>query len=257
MSTGPRARRRSHRARSLLAALGLATSAALVTGAPPSSATGPYPTTRVTIGTSVQGRPIYAYRIGNPAARTRAVLIGQLHGDEPAVRTAAVSVVNGTTAYHYVDLWVVPTANPDGAADRTRKNAHGVDLNRNFSVAWAYTDPPSSGYYQGPRAFSEPESRALAAFLTKVRPKYVVGMHQPLHGVDTANVKNKTFGHRLVVRTGLPAKAFTCNGGCRGTVGQWLDATTPGSMVTVELSGTVTATSALATTRAVITAMWP
>jgi protein MpaA len=245
------------RRRGIVAALVLSTVAALTAGAAPSAATGPYPTSRVTIGTSVQGRPIYAYRIGNPLARTRAVLIGQLHGDEPAVRTAASSIVSGSTAYHFVDLWVVPTANPDGAANHTRKNAHGVDLNRNFSVAWKYTDPPASGYYQGPSAFSEPESRALAAFLRRVRPKYVIGMHQPLYGVDSANVKDWTFQHRLVVRTGLPSKAFNCNGGCRGTVGQWLDAVTPGSMITVELSGTVTASAALATTRAAVTAMWP
>lgn len=242
--------------RSVLAAVVLA---AVVgpTAAAPSVATGPYPTTRLTIGTSVQGRAILAYRIGNPLARTRAVLVGQFHGDEPAGRAAATAIVSGSTAYHYVDLWVVPSANPDGAANRTRKNAHGVDLNRNFSVGWRYTDPPSSGYYQGPSPFSEPESRALAAFLREVRPKYVVGMHQPLYGVDTDGIKNWTFQHRLVVRTGLPAKAFTCNGGCRGTAAQWLDATLPGSMVTVELSGTVTAAAALATTQAAVSAMWP
>ena len=82
-------------------------------------------------------------------------------------------------------------------------------------------------------------------------------MHQPLYGVDSENVKNRVFQQRVVARTGLPSKAFHCNGGCRGTVGQWLDSTTPGSMLTVELSASVSAASALATTRAAISAMWP
>src|SRR5436305_1081127 len=43
------------------------------------------------------------------------------------------------------DLWIVPVANPDGyqhswSADRywrkNRRDGHGVDLNRNFGVAW-------------------------------------------------------------------------------------------------------------------------
>ena len=39
---------------------------------------------------------------------------------------------------HGVNLWVVPVYNPDGLARHTRKNAHGVDPNRNYPFKWAH-----------------------------------------------------------------------------------------------------------------------
>jgi hypothetical protein len=43
-------------------------------------------------------------------------------------------------------LWVIPTVDPDGQRARTRKNAHGVDLNRNFPYRWHDDVPHSNGY---------------------------------------------------------------------------------------------------------------
>ena len=82
---------------------------------------------------------------------------------------------------------MVPVYNPDGLARGTRKNAHGVDLNRNFPYRWADLD---GSYESGPRAGSEPETRAMMGFLREIRPSRIISFHQPLHGVDT-DTKNR------------------------------------------------------------------
>lgn len=182
-----------------------------------------------TLGKSVQGRAIRAYRLGSPDAPVRAVVLGSLHGDEPAgTRVADALIDAGPVAG--VDLWVVPTVNPDGLAKGTRGNAHGVDLNRNFPHQWA---PLTGSYYSGPKPLSEPESRALRRFLDAVDPTYVVSFHQPLVGVG-ASSKGKAFQRRLSRGLGLPIRAFNCTGVCHGTMTSWFNARHDGVAITVE-----------------------
>jgi protein MpaA len=132
----------------------------------------------VVIGHSVRGRPIVAYERGDPT-RPAAVVIGVIHGSEPAGllvvrRLERIALPAG------VHLWLVPTVNPDGLAAGRRQNAHGVDLNRNWPTAWVPNGRPWDGYYSGPRPLSEPENRAMKAFLLRVRPALTIWYHQPL-----------------------------------------------------------------------------
>jgi hypothetical protein len=89
----------------------------------------------------------------------------------------------------HTSLWVVPVVNPDGyqhtwADDRYwRKNRHGrygVDLNRNFSVAWGgpgSSRSERSEIYRGEYAFSEPESSALRDLAKRERISLHVDFH--------------------------------------------------------------------------------
>jgi murein peptide amidase A len=169
------------------------------------------------LGRSVKGRPIVAYRLGDPKARVTAVAMSTMHGDEPRTRAILTSLRDGRPV-RGLDLWVIPTANPDGLARGTRKNARGVDLNRNFPYRWA---PLDGRYESGPGPASEPETKALMRFFDDVRPRYVVSFHQPLHGVDVSTRPVRTFARRLARGLDLPRKRFTCGGTCHGTFTMW------------------------------------
>jgi predicted deacylase len=165
----------------------------------------------------VRGRPIRAWHLGTAGA-TRVVLVSTMHGDESGVSRILTSLRDGAPVTG-VDLWVVPTYNPDGRARHRRQNARGVDLNRNYPVSWQRR----TGRYDSGRApASEPETRAMMGFLSSVRPAYVVSFHQPLGGVDTLT-RHPEFSRRLARALHLPVKRFTCNGGCHGTMTQWFN----------------------------------
>src|SRR5438067_13943285 len=110
---------------------------------------------RVVVGYSVAHKPIVAVEIGDADSPRRALIVGCIHGDEPAglaiARALAASLVPPE-----VDLWVVPDLNPDGVSAGTRGNSDGVDLNRNFPDKWHPLGPPGSADFAGPRPLSDP-----------------------------------------------------------------------------------------------------
>jgi hypothetical protein len=180
------------------------------------------------IGRSVRGRPIVAYRLGEPGAPVM-VLLATMHGNEGAPARILTALMKGPEV-HGIDLWVVPTYNPDGLAAGTRKNARGVDLNRNFPYQWRDLD---GSYESGPRPASEPETKAVMTFLGEVRPRRILSFHQPLYGVDT-DTKRPAFARRVAKALRLPAKRFDCGGVCHGTLTQWYNHEFAGNAVTVE-----------------------
>jgi protein MpaA len=216
----------------------LASLALLVPVAPATAASHPTaPTARAdavvgkrVLGRSVQGRPIVAWHLGERRRGVpTVVLVSTMHGDEPATRQILQSLVDGAPV-RGLDLWVVPTYNPDGLAAGTRHNAHGVDLNRNYPYRWADLD---GRYESGPRPGSEPETRAMTAFLRDVRPDHVLSFHQPLHGVDT-DTKDRRFARRVASVLDLPATTFDCGGVCHGTMTGWYNHGFRGNALTVE-----------------------
>lgn len=181
-----------------------------------------------TLGRSVDGRPIRAWRLGEPGTRP-VVLVSTMHGDEPHTRAILESLRDGRPL-RGIDLWVVPTYNPDGLARGTRRNARGVDLNRNFPYRWTDLD---GSHESGPRAASEPETRAMMDFLVEVDPRRVISFHQPLHGVDT-DTKDAGFARRLARALRLPRTSLDCGGLCHGTMTMWFNHRFAGSALTVE-----------------------
>ena len=157
--------------------------------------------TKVVLGRSVQGRAIVAYRKGTPGAKHRVVLLGQIHGNERAGVTTA-KAARKLAVRRDTEVWVVPTMNPDGLAANTRTNARGVDLNRNWPLNWRRSAKGLT--WSGPRAASEPETRAMMRFLKKVRPTYVTSLHQPFGEVGLTTDKPRAFQRRLAKNLRLP-----------------------------------------------------
>jgi predicted deacylase len=186
---------------------------------------------RRVLGQSVQGRDIVAYHLGEPARRgvPTVVLMSTMHGNEPDTRHILFGFKDGRPVVG-VDLWIVPTYNPDGLARGTRKNARGVDLNRNFPYKWADLD---GSYESGPKPASEPETRAMMRFLKDVRPDYILSFHQPLRGVDTATKRPK-WARRVADKLNLPTTRLDCGSVCHGTMTMWFNRRFKGAALTVE-----------------------
>lgn len=144
------------------------------------------------IGHSTEGRVLEAWRFGR--GDHALLLVGGIHGGWEG---NTVTLMNELAAHFaanpgdilpQISLLVLPVANPDGLVHgRTpegRFNASGVDLNRNWACGWqAEAYWRSQTVDAGQRAFSEPETRALGAFIREVRPAVVLFYHSAAAGV--------------------------------------------------------------------------
>ena len=87
------------------------------------------------IGRSVEGRLIHLLSVGTGA---RPVLLwSQMHGDEPSATPALLDLAEylltapeGGAVLDELTLLMVPMLNPDGAERGVRRNAQGIDVNR-------------------------------------------------------------------------------------------------------------------------------
>ncbi|XP_076285716.1 carboxypeptidase B isoform X2 [Lasioglossum baleicum] len=139
----------------------------------------------VSIGNSVEGRPLKVLRISNGKPNVPALWIdGGIHAREwisPAAVTYIIDYLVDNSESLETDYYILPVANPDGyeytfTRDRLwRKNRRraigssctGVDLNRNFGYRWGgkgTSKDPCREIYAGSGPFSEPETNAIKNF---------------------------------------------------------------------------------------------
>ena len=173
---------------------------------------------RRVIGTSIQGRPIEAIRMGDPKGVTVAV-IGVIHGNEEAGLLITDELVNMQIPKG-VNLWVIPSINPDGTALDRRGNANRVDLNRNFPYGWARIGQPGYWQYSGPNRASEPETKAIIAFFREIKPALGLWYHQDLNIISPGAGFEGEIRARYGAITGLPMKRIT-GGTYTGVAATW------------------------------------
>ncbi|MFL5883646.1 MAG: DUF2817 domain-containing protein [Thermoleophilaceae bacterium] len=194
---------------------------------------------RYVLGHTPQGRPITAIERGDPSATRRLLVFGMIHGNEPAGRAIARKLA-ATSPPPGLDVWVVEDLNPDGLAARTRGNAGGVDLNRNFPYRWRHL---GGVFYSGTGPLSERESRIAHDLILRVKPSVTVWYHQHLDVVDTAS-GDKRIERRYARLVGMRTGALPRYPGSAPT---WQDHAFPSSTAfVVELAAGALAPKAVA-----------
>jgi Zinc carboxypeptidase len=227
----------------------------------PHSALNPSPTATVVltrppaantfvVGQSVEGRDILGWRFG--AGGKVLLLVGGVH---TGFESNTVMLLNELVAHFEgtpldvlpgMTLILIPVLNPDGLRYgrnlRGRFNANEVDLNRNWGCEWS----PEAYFQQervnpGPRAFSEPETQALARLIRAEPPAAALFYHSAASGVFSGDCEGGNGSEQLAAVLGEASgyaygEAFTAYK-VTGTEASWLDGQgIPAA--DVELSGT-------------------
>jgi N-acetylmuramoyl-L-alanine amidase/Zinc carboxypeptidase len=177
---------------------------------------------RETVGRSRGGRPIEAITLGAPDAPRTVLVVGVVHGDEPAGARVVDRLARARPPAG-VRLVLVRTVNPDGLAAGTRTNARGVDLNRNSDWNWRERQR-GTRYWSGPQPWSEPESRAVQRLTERLQPTVAVWYHQPYGVVDDSH-GTRAIARRYARRAGLPLTRLPKY---PGSLVNWQNAVVPG-----------------------------
>jgi hypothetical protein len=119
------------------------------------------------IGRSVEGRSINHVTVGRGPFKV--LLWSQMHGDEPTATSALLDLFEYLYRHRTEDpaerildaltLHVVPMLNPDGAEKFARRNAQGIDINRDALL------------------LQTPEGRALKALRDRLNPQLGFNLH--------------------------------------------------------------------------------
>ena len=136
------------------------------------------------LGRSYEGRPINVVHIAGQGPRI--LVVGCIHGDEcEGIEVTKLLERSPATT----DLWLVHQLNPDGYARRSRTNAHGVDLNRDFLAA------------------TQRETRVARRLILRLRPDVTIWFHQP-QAVVRAWGPSRAVARRYARLAGLPYRAW-------------------------------------------------
>lgn len=80
------------------------------------------------------GCPLFALTRRTPGPRPRVYLSAGIHGDEPAGPLALLELIEAGRFDDRAVWFLCPLLNPAGFIRRTRENAEGVDLNRDYKA---------------------------------------------------------------------------------------------------------------------------
>lgn len=118
-----------------------------------------------------------------PEGSKTILLIGVVHGDEPQGKFLIENYLESARNPEKNKLLFIPCLNPDGYAQKTRTNASGVDLNRNFSTKnWEKTE--QNEFFGGEAPSSEIETRFVEQIIEEYSPEVILTLHAPFKVVN-------------------------------------------------------------------------
>ena len=186
-------------------------------------------------GRSVQGRNLVAHILGNGPEIT--IIFAAVHGNETAtpyqVRQLRAHLKRHPELLKNRRVVLIEAMNPDGLQRKTRVNANGVDINRNYPGTWRRAKRGDS-FKSGPSAASEPETRAMMALTKKYPPSKIVSSHQPLHCLAYTGARSVPLARAIAAKNGY---RITDNVGypTPGGFGGYCDKVLKAAVVTLEL----------------------
>jgi len=190
----------------------------------------------VNVGTSVQGRAIYASYFGSGSKKI--LFFGAMHGSEANTKNTMnkwIAELESNSDRIPVDktIIVVPTFNPDGIANKSRFNANGVDLNRNFaSSSWVSGTYFLNNFYEtggGLSPFSEPESIAIKNLVVRESPYITLSYHSAAgytvpsntsNSIELAKIYSQLSGYRYIAPGTVGAFTYDITGTFEGWAGE-------------------------------------
>ena len=181
----------------------------------------------------MQGRPIRATTLGHGPRRV--LFIGGIHGDEAEGSYTTAELPAAFTAAGLPDqvtLTIIEDANPDGRQAKTRGNANGVDVNRNFPAPnFDPTDPTNGG-----TPLSQPESRTVYRLIEETNPDLIVVMHS-WQGRQFVNFDGpaRQIADRFAAASGLPVTTSSEFTPTPGSLGSYAGRDRKRPVLTIEL----------------------
>ena len=172
------------------------------------------------VGQSVKGRPIRVTTVGYGSRRV--LWIGSIHGDEVEGKVATQRLPEALRlapdALSSITLTIMEDANPDGTAMNMRRNANGVDLNRNFPAA---NFKPHRIF--GIRPLSQPEARAVHDLIVELKPDLVIVAHS-WRGDRFINFDGpaENLALRFSRLSGYPMRSSSDMSPTPGSLGSWV-----------------------------------
>lgn len=156
---------------------------------------------------SVKGRSIEAYEFGNGQRCT--LVIGGVHGDETSGVILARALLQYLQSLSMADFQrkvvLIPVANPDGFKAGTRRNAHQVDINRNFPTRNYGSRRLGRRYNPGKQPASEPETKAILKIAAEYQPDLIITFHADLNCVNYDGPGAEAAA-RMAALNGMPVK---------------------------------------------------